>query len=60
MCPDVFNVTDSGNECVVPMYSAIADEIFTLFLLFARFFPVLALNELKSILKKNGEKYVKK
>jgi len=31
-----------------------------LFLLFARYFPVLALNELKSILKKNGEKYVKK
>lgn len=35
--------------------------IFTfLFLLFARYFPVLALNELKSILKSNGEKYVKK
>jgi Ni/Fe-hydrogenase subunit HybB-like protein len=31
-----------------------------LFLLFARYFPVLALNELKSILKSNGEKYVKK
>ncbi len=30
---------------------------FTLFLLFARFFPVLALNELKSILKSSGEKY---
>jgi molybdopterin-containing oxidoreductase family membrane subunit len=30
-----------------------------LFLLFARYFPVLALNELKSILKSNGEKYVK-
>lgn len=35
--------------------------IFTfLFLLFARYFPVLALNELKSILKSNGEKYIKK
>jgi Ni/Fe-hydrogenase subunit HybB-like protein len=31
-----------------------------LFLLFARYFPVLALNELKSILKTNGEKYIKK
>jgi molybdopterin-containing oxidoreductase family membrane subunit len=31
-----------------------------LFLLFARYFPVLALNELKSILKQNGEKYIKK
>ncbi len=30
-----------------------------LFLLFARYFPVLALNELKSILKVSGEKYVK-
>jgi molybdopterin-containing oxidoreductase family membrane subunit len=30
-----------------------------LFLLFARYFPVLALNELKSILKSNGEKYIK-
>lgn len=30
-----------------------------LFLLFARYFPVLALNELKSILKASGEKYVK-
>jgi len=30
---------------------------FTLFLLFARFFPVLALNELKSILKTTGESY---
>jgi Ni/Fe-hydrogenase subunit HybB-like protein len=32
---------------------------FTLFLLFARFFPVLALNELKTILKISGEKYKK-
>lgn len=32
---------------------------FTLFLLFARFFPVLALNELKSILRVSGEKYKK-
>jgi len=30
---------------------------FTLFLLFARFFPVLALNEIKSILKGSGEHY---
>ena len=30
---------------------------FTLFLCFARFFPVLALNELKSILKISGESY---
>ncbi len=32
---------------------------FTLFLLFARFFPVLALNELKTILKVSGENYKK-
>lgn len=32
---------------------------FTLFLLFARFFPVLALNELKSILKSSGEAFKK-
>jgi molybdopterin-containing oxidoreductase family membrane subunit len=30
---------------------------FTLYLIFARFFPVLALNELKSILKTSGESY---
>ena len=30
---------------------------FTLYLLFARFFPVIALNELKSILKISGESY---
>ena len=30
---------------------------FTLYLLFARYFPVLALNELKSILKLSGESY---
>ena len=30
---------------------------FTLFLMFARFFPVLAFNELKSILKSSGEYY---
>ena len=30
---------------------------FTLYLLFARYFPVLALNELKSILKNSGESY---
>ena len=32
---------------------------FTLYLLFARFFPVLALNEVKSILKVSGESYKK-
>ncbi len=32
---------------------------FTLYLLFARFFPVLALNELKSILRSSGEQYKK-
>jgi molybdopterin-containing oxidoreductase family membrane subunit len=31
----------------------------TLFLLFARFFPVLALNELKTILKSSGENFKK-
>jgi hypothetical protein len=30
---------------------------FTLYLLFARYFPVLAFNELKSILKSSGESY---
>jgi len=30
---------------------------FTLFLLFARYFPVLALNEIKTILKTSGENY---
>ncbi|GAB4381934.1 MAG: polysulfide reductase NrfD [Salibacteraceae bacterium] len=33
---------------------------FTLFLLFSRFFPVLALNELKSILKSSGDNYKEK
>jgi len=33
---------------------------FTLFLLFARFFPVLALNEIKSILKSSGEEHKNK
>ena len=32
---------------------------FTLYLLFARYFPVVALNELKSILKTSGESYMK-
>jgi molybdopterin-containing oxidoreductase family membrane subunit len=32
---------------------------FTLFLLFSRYFPVLALNELKTILKTSGESYKK-
>jgi Ni/Fe-hydrogenase subunit HybB-like protein len=32
---------------------------FVLFLLYARFFPVLALNELKSILKSSGDNYKK-
>jgi len=30
---------------------------FTLYLMFARYFPVLALNEVKSILKVSGESY---
>jgi molybdopterin-containing oxidoreductase family membrane subunit len=30
---------------------------FVFFLLFARFFPVLALNEVKTILKSSGESY---
>lgn len=33
---------------------------FVLFLLFARYFPVLALNELKTILKSSGEAYKKR
>ena len=33
---------------------------FTLFLIFARVFPVIALNELKTILKKTGNQYKKK
>ncbi len=33
---------------------------FTLFLVFARVFPVIALNELKTILKKTGNQYKKK
>ncbi|HQZ42641.1 MAG TPA: hydrogenase, partial [Flavobacteriales bacterium] len=32
---------------------------FTCYLLFARYFPVLALNEVKSILKISGESYKK-
>ncbi|HXC06021.1 MAG TPA: hydrogenase, partial [Bacteroidia bacterium] len=32
---------------------------FTFFLLFARVFPVIALNELKTILKLSGESYKK-
>jgi molybdopterin-containing oxidoreductase family membrane subunit len=32
---------------------------FTLFLIFTRFFPVLALNEVKTILKSSSEKYKK-
>jgi len=33
---------------------------FVMFLLFARFFPVLPINELKSILKSSGEQYKSK
>ena len=33
---------------------------FTLFLIFSRVFPVIALAELKSILKKTGNQYKKK
>ena len=40
-------------------YSPALFTFFTLFLAFARFFPVLALNELKTILKTSGENYKK-
>lgn len=33
---------------------------FTLFLLFIRFFPVIAIAEVKSVLKSSGEKFIKK
>jgi Ni/Fe-hydrogenase subunit HybB-like protein len=43
----------------VGVYTGTIGLFFTFFLLFTRFFPVLALNELKSILKSSGEKYKK-
>ena len=43
----------------VGMFIGTIGIFFTLFLIFARFFPVLALNELKSILKISGEEYKK-
>jgi hypothetical protein len=41
----------------IGMFIGTIGIFFTLFLLFARFFPVLALNELKTILKQSGESY---
>ena len=41
----------------VGMFIGTIGIFFTLFLLFARYFPVLALNELKTILKVSGESY---
>jgi molybdopterin-containing oxidoreductase family membrane subunit len=43
----------------VGMFIGTIGIFFTLFLLFARYFPVLALNELKTILKMSGESYKK-
>jgi len=43
----------------IGVYLGTIGLFFTLFLLFTRFFPVLALNELKSILKSSGESYRK-
>lgn len=44
----------------IGVYLGTIGLFFTLFLLFTRFFPVLALNELKSILKVSGEAYREK
>lgn len=44
----------------IGVYLGTIGLFFTLFLLFTRFFPVLALNELKSILKSSGEAYREK
>ena len=41
----------------IGVYMGTIGLFFVFFLLFARFFPVLALNELKSILKSSGESY---
>ncbi len=41
----------------IGVYLGTIGLFFVLFLLFTRFFPVLALNELKSILKSSGEAY---
>ncbi|MAX80764.1 MAG: hydrogenase [Crocinitomicaceae bacterium] len=41
----------------IGVYLGTIGLFFTLFLLFTRFFPVLALNELKSILKSSGEAF---
>jgi len=41
----------------IGMFIGTIGIFFTLFLLFARYFPVLALNELKTILKTSGESY---
>ena len=41
----------------IGVYIGTIGLFFVFFLLFARFFPVLALNEVKSILKSSGESY---
>ena len=41
----------------IGVYIGTIGLFFTFFLLFARFFPVLALNEIKSILKGSGQSY---
>ena len=41
----------------VGMFIGTIGIFFTLFLLFARYFPVLALNEVKTILKGSGQSY---
>jgi molybdopterin-containing oxidoreductase family membrane subunit len=41
----------------IGVYIGTIGLFFVFFLLFARFFPVLALNEVKSILKSSGQSY---
>jgi molybdopterin-containing oxidoreductase family membrane subunit len=41
----------------IGVYVGTIGIFFVFFLLFARYFPVLALNEVKSILKSSGESY---
>jgi molybdopterin-containing oxidoreductase family membrane subunit len=41
----------------IAIYIGTIGLFFTFFLLFARYFPVLALNEIKTILKSSGESY---
>jgi Ni/Fe-hydrogenase subunit HybB-like protein len=44
----------------VGIYVGTLGVFFTLFLLFAKFLPVIAVSEVKSILKTSGDKYIKK